>query len=70
MKSMSVFPDIAKFGNFYRKNADISRTQGVGVSHDSYNLLVFLRQSITVPSFTTVGCVTDFREGGLCAPHP
>ena len=29
MKSVSVFLDIAKFADFWRKNADVSRTQGV-----------------------------------------
>ena len=29
MQSISVFSDIAKFADFQRKNADVSRTQGV-----------------------------------------
>ena len=29
MQSISVFPDIRKFADFRRKNANVSRTQGV-----------------------------------------
>ena len=41
MKSISVFLDIAKSADFCRKNADVSRTQGM--SRDSYIFLIFFR---------------------------
>ena len=42
MQSMSVFIDIAKFPDFQRKNADVSRTPW-DVPRDPYNFLIFFR---------------------------
>ena len=52
------------------KNADVSRTQGVG-----HLILIFVGSSlgkgIAVPSFITVGYAKQiFRKGGLFAPPP
>ena len=41
MKSISVFLDIAKFSNFQRKNADISRNQSV-----CHVILILFRPSL------------------------
>ena len=47
MQSISVFLDIAKFAD--------SQWNSWGVSRDSYISWIFLRQDITVPSFTIAG---------------
>ena len=68
MQSMPVFPDILKIANKKKKNADVSRTQGV--SRGLCIFWIFFRSDITVPSFINVGCVTDFGEGGPEKAHP
>ena len=61
---LSAFPD------FWWKNADVSRTQGV--CHVIYMCFVMTgKVRYDCASFIIVGyCVTVFREGPLFAPHP
>ena len=64
MQSICVFLDIAKFANFQRKIADISRTQRV--YHVIHIVLNVFRKGITVPIFIIVGYVCQIlRKGGL-----
>ena len=46
MQSLSVFLDIAKFADFWWKNADVSRTQGV---HHVIHIFfwIFFREGMT-----------------------
>ena len=54
MQFLSVFPDITKIVNFRRRNAGVSRTEGV--CHVIYTFFgSFL--GITMPSFIIVGYV-------------
>ena len=55
MQFISVFLNIAKFADFRRKTADVSRTYAV--CHVIYIFNIFLRCGITVPSFIIVGYV-------------
>ena len=54
MQAIYVFLDITKVADFRRKNADVSRTQGV-----CYVIYILFRSSlgITVPSFIILGYV-------------
>ena len=69
MQSVFVFVDIAKFYDFRRKNADVSRTQGMchviyipfGSSLVRYNFAKFHQRRV---------CAADFKEGDLFAPLP
>ena len=61
MQSISVFLDMTKVANFWWKNADASRSQDV--CHMIYLFGSFLAGlGITMPSFITVGSVTDFKN--------
>ena len=56
MQSISVFLDITKLADFWRKNANISRSQEVcHVIHIFFKSS--LGKSITVPGFIIVGYV-------------
>ena len=69
MQSTSVFLDITKFSDFRWKNADVSRTQGEGVSRDSYIFWIFFRYGITMPSFIIVGYLWQILGmGPFCYP--
>ena len=64
MQSISAFLNIAKFADFRRKNADVSRTQG-GVSRDSYIFWTILPpppQSVSTPKkgLTIANCLGEF----------
>ena len=59
MQPVSVFLVIAKFADFWRKNADVSRSQGVCHVIRIF-LWIFFRSGITVPSFIIVGFFDRF----------
>ena len=71
MQSISVFLDIAKFADFRRKNADVSRTQGVcHVIHTFFLDLLWGRYNCGKFHHCRI-CVTNFREeGGIFASPP
>ena len=69
MQFISVFLNIAKFADFRRKTADVSRTYAV--CHVIYIFNIFLRCGITVPSFIIVGYVRQILGSrGAFLPPP
>ena len=69
MQSIFVFLDITKFADFWWKNADVSRTQGV--CQVIYIIFwIFFRSGITVPSIIYVGYVWQILGKGDLSPPP
>ena len=69
MQSISAFLDIAKFADFWFKNADISKTQGDRhVIHISFGSPL-VRHNCTKFHHCRI-CVTDFMEEGGGFAHP
>ena len=64
MESISEFLDIAKIADFWSKNADVSRTQGVCHVIHIFLDLPWVRYNCAKFHHCRI-CVTDFREGGL-----
>ena len=66
MKYISAFLDIKKFANFRRKNADVSRTQGV--RHMIHKFFESSLGKVNCAKFHYCRiCVTGFRVGDLFA---
>ena len=71
MQFLSVFPNKTKIDDFYLRNADVSRPQGL--CHVIYIFLELLYARFKCAKSNHCGiCVTDFRKrrGGLLGTSP